>query len=300
MGCCASVLSRNIDNQTPIQERISHTTATRDTSDRSTPRQRTRRAPNIPLNEHYNEPVRNHVWRSKRRTWTRAQLDRERAEFFETRVTGRPEIWAAISTVISLIRNGDLVTAQSIIDAAGITVPTGDLCEGCYDEQGVLYRIPQCVASDPENMVPSSCRTASEDGGPAGYEEELDTGTLSDGKLATDDASGDELISQDVERRREEKGKTSERDLIRVLARLSDREGPDIMISIGKGQTVGLLARKVHQEAKLKSDRRVRIAYLGHLLNEREPLVDQGWKTGHVINALVVSPVDDLGLGHRH
>jgi hypothetical protein len=36
------------------------------------------------------------------------------------------------------------------------------------------------------------------------------------------------------------------------------------------------------------------------LLNEREPLVDQGWKTGHVINALVVSPVDDLGLGHRH
>ena len=191
------------------------------------------------------------MWRSKRRTWTRAQLDRERAEFFETRVTGRPEIWAAISTVISLIRSGDLVTAQSIIDAAGITVPTGDLCEGCYDEQGVLYRIPQCVASDPENMVPSSCRTASEDGGPAGYEEELDAGTLSDGKLATDDASGDELISQDVERRRDEKGKTSERDLIRVLARLSDREGPDIMISIGKGQTVGLLARKVHQEAKV-------------------------------------------------
>jgi hypothetical protein len=100
-------------------------------------------------------------------------------------------------------------------------------------------------------MVPSSCRTASEDGGPAGYEEELDSGTLSDGKIATDDASGDELISQDVERRREEKGKTSERDLIRVLARLSDRGGPDIMISIGKGQTVGLLARKVHQEAKV-------------------------------------------------
>jgi hypothetical protein len=191
------VLSRNIDNQNPIQERISYNTA-RDTSDRSTPRQRTRRAPNIPLNEHYNEPVRNHVWHSKRRTWTRAQLDRERAEFFETRVTGRPEIWAAVSTVISLIRSGDLVTAQSIIDAAGITVPTGDLCEGCYDEQGVLYRIPQCVASDPENMVPSSCRTASEDGGPAGYEEELDSGTLSDGKIATDDASGDELISQDV------------------------------------------------------------------------------------------------------
>lgn len=191
------------------------------------------------------------MWRSKRRTWTRAQLDRERAEFFETRVAGRPEIWAAVSTVISLIRSGDFVTAQGIIDAAGITVPTGDLCEGCYDEQGVLYRVPQCVVSDPENMAPSSSRTASEDGGPAGSEEEPDTGTLSDGKLDTDDASGDELISQDVERRRDEKGKTSERDLIRVLARLSDRGGPDILLSIGKGQTVGFLARKVHQEAKV-------------------------------------------------
>ncbi|KAJ5816013.1 hypothetical protein N7447_008246 [Penicillium robsamsonii] len=298
MGCCASVLSRNVDNQ--HQERISHITATRDTSDRSTqPGQRSRRAPDLPLNEHYNQPVRNHVWRSKRQTWTRAQLDRERTEFFETRVTGRPEIWAAVSTVISLIRSGDLVTAQSIIDAAGITIPTGDLCEGCYDEQGVLYRVPQCVVSDPENMVPSSSRTASEAGGPARYEEEPDTGTLSDDKLDADDASADELISQDVERRRDEKGKTSERDLIRVLARLSDRGGPDIVISIGKGQTVGLLARKVHQEAKLEDDRRVRIAYLGHLLNERASLVDQGWKTGHVVNALVVSPVDDQCLGHR-
>ncbi|KAJ5211165.1 hypothetical protein N7491_010985 [Penicillium cf. griseofulvum] len=292
MGCCASVLSRNVDNQP--QERISHT-ATNNTTDRSTPAQQTRRAPNLPLNVHYNQPVRNHVWRSKRRTWTRAQLDRERTEFFETRVTGRPEIWAAVSTVISLIRSGDLATAQSIIDAAGITVPTGDLCQGCYDEQGVLYRVPQCVVSDPENMVPSSSRTASEDGGPAGSEP--DTETLSDGKLATDDAFGDELISQDVERG-DEKGKTSERDLIRVFARLSDG-GPDIVLSIGKGQPVGLLARKVHQEAKLEDDRRVRIAYLGRLLNEHEPLVDQGWKTGHVVNALVVSPVGDPGLGHR-
>ncbi|KAJ5154923.1 uncharacterized protein N7500_010362 [Penicillium coprophilum] len=295
MGCCASVLSR-ADSQP--QEGISHTTA-RDTDRSTQPGHRSRHPPNVPLSVHYNQPVRNHVWCSKRRTWTRGQLDRERTEFFETRVTGRPEIWAAVSTVISLIRSGDLTTAQSIIDAAGITIPTGDLCEGCYDEQGVLYRVPQCVVSDPENMVPSSSRTASEDGGPAGYEEEPETGTLSDGKLATDDASGDELISQDVERRRDEKGKTSERDLIRVLARLSDRGGPDIVVSIGKGQTVGLLAKKVHQEAKLEDDRRVRIAYLGHLLNERASLVDQGWKTGHVVNALVVSPVHDPGREHQ-
>jgi hypothetical protein len=221
--------------------------------------------PDLPLNQHYNEPIRNHVWTSKRRTWTRVQIDRERTEFFDTRVTGRAEIWAAVSTAISLMRSGDLATAQGIIDAAGITVPTGDLCEGCYDQQGVLYRLPQCIVSDPENMVVSSRseRDRHQDGDGDGdgdgggcAEEELDHEALSDGKLATDDASGDasgdELISQDIERRRDEKGKTSERDLIRVLARLSEGGGPDILLSMAKSQTVGFLARRVHQEANVR------------------------------------------------
>jgi len=151
------------------------------------------------------------------------------------------EIWAALSSAISLIQSGDLVTAQGIIDAAGVTVPTGDLCEGCYDEQGVLYRLPQCIVSDPENIARGEGHSTA-----SGSVREED----SDGKSATDDASGDELIAaQDLERRRDEKGKTSERDLIRVLARLSDRDGPDLMMLVGKSQSVGFLARKVHQEA---------------------------------------------------
>lgn len=183
------------------------------------------------------------MWTSKRRAWTRAQLDREREEFFDTRVTGRAEIWAAVSTAITLMQAGDITTAQGIIDAAGITVPTGNLCEGCYDEQGVLYRLPQCIVSDPENMISSHEEEE-------GRVDDEDHEELSDGKLATDDASGDELISQDAERRRDEKGKTSERNLIRVLARLSEG-GPDIQLAVGKGQTVGFLARKVHYEAKV-------------------------------------------------
>lgn len=226
-------------------------TTTDTTSTTQTTRRRTRRAPNLPLSEHYNEPVRLHVWHSKRRTWTRAELDRERGEFFETRVTGRSEVWAALATAISMIRAGDLATAQGIVDAAGVTIPTGDLCEGCYDEQGVLYRLPQCIVSDPENIVKSSSDGARSKSTPddPGEEQDEDTEALSDGKLTTDDASGDELIADDLERRRDEKGKTSERDLIRVRARLSDRGGPDLMLLMGKRQTVGFLARKVHQEA---------------------------------------------------
>ncbi|KAJ5724589.1 hypothetical protein N7493_006317 [Penicillium malachiteum] len=303
MGCCASTESRNHDDHDSRPSTQDHITSpnTTDPSPTQATHRQSRQArhtpnPNLPLDQHYNAPIHPHRWNSKRRIWTRATLDRERREFFETRVTGRAEIWAAVETAITLMRGGDLATAQSILDAAGITVPTGDLCEGCYDEQGVLYRLPQCIVADPENIAPNSglgSRSRAEYLGEdteTERQEEEDLEGLSDGKLATDDASGDELIqsAHDLERRRDEKGKTRERDLIRVLARLSDG-GRDLMLLVGKNQSVGFLARKVHQEAGISNNQRVRIAYLGHILQEHESLLDQGWKTGHVINALVVS-----------
>lgn len=205
----------------------------------------------VPLGEHFNQPIRPHIWYSKRRTWTPTQLEQERKEFFETRVTGRPEVWTALAASISLLRTGDLATAQSIVDAAGITVPTGDLCEGCYDERGVLYRLPQCIVSDPENLVPDD--THGDDDDDDLEEEDV---AIMDGKLAAEDeASGDELIAagggNEAERRREEKGKASERDLIKVKARVSDGRGSDVVVSVGKTQSVGYIARKVHQEAEV-------------------------------------------------
>ncbi|KAJ5450077.1 uncharacterized protein N7458_006526 [Penicillium daleae] len=297
MGCCSSVPSHDDDH--PQEDRaITDDRSAQETRNASTDtsittqtsRRRVRRAPNLPLSEHYNAPVRLHVWYSKRRVWNRTDLDRERREFFETRVTGRPEVWAALSSAITLMRGGDLATAQSIVDAAGVTIPTGDLCEGCYDEQGVLYRLPQCIVSDPENMAQTNLSAANDIARDSQVtQEEEDMEALSDGKLATDDASGDELISEDIERRRDEKGKTSERDLIRVQARLSDRGGPDLVLSIGKGQSVGFLARKIQQEAGIPNHQRVRIVYLGRMLKEHESLLSQGWEHGHVINALIAS-----------
>ncbi|PWY83071.1 ubiquitin domain protein [Aspergillus sclerotioniger CBS 115572] len=287
MGCCLS-LSRDNDRpsyaaQVVTEERrpedshpraVATSNALSSANSPATARASRTRSNHFPLSQHYNSPIRRHVWYSKRRMWTRAQLDQERTEFFETRVTGRPEVWAALSAAVSLLRTGDLETAQSFVDAAGITVPTGDLCQGCYDEQGVLYRLPQCIVSDPENIVRSD-----QDQG------DFDT---DDGKLSSDEASGDELIADDVERRRDEKGKASERDLIRVRARLSDRGGPDMTLSVVKTMNVGLIARKLQQEAGIPRTHRVRMAYLGRMLKEHVPLVDQGWNSAHVINALVV------------
>lgn len=203
----------------------------------------------MPLSVPFNQPIRPHVWRSKRRLWTYEQLAREREEFFETRVAGRAEVWAALRAAIILLREGDVQTAQTIIDAAGVTVPTGDLCQGAYDENGALYRLPQCIVSDPENVVDHNDSTQSHNRAGLGVDEDGDGDGLSDRKLSMAEESEEELIPEDIERRREEKGKMSERDIIKVKARLSDRGGPDLMISIGKSQCVGVLARKIQSQA---------------------------------------------------
>ena len=194
-------------------------------------RGRTRR--NLALGEQFNAPLRPHVWTAKKQ-WNRSQLDRERQEFFDTRVTGRAEIWATLKVVVGLLADGDITTAQSILDAAAITVPTGDLKNGAYDEVGNLYQIPEHVISDPQNVV-------------LDQQEEVKKGELSN--EATDD-------DDEIERKREEKGKSvlKSGDIIKIRARLSDRGGPDVVIPLGKDQVVRMLVRRVQEEANVRTE----------------------------------------------
>lgn len=157
-------------------------------------------------------------------------MDRERRDFFDTRVTGHAEIWASLKGVVGLLADGDIATAQSILDAAAITVPTGDLKNGSYDEAGNHYSMPEHIISDPQNMVP-------DDEGIAKKE-------LSNEMVDLDD---------EIERKREEKGKAvlNTMDLVKVRARLSDRGGPDVNVTIGKDQAVRVLVRMIREEANV-------------------------------------------------
>lgn len=170
------------------------------------------------------------MWKSKRR-WTRSELTRERNEFFDTRVTGREEIWAVLKAVVGLLAEGDIPTAQSILDAAAITVPTGDLINGAYDEVGNLYTIPEHIINDPENVVIDA-------------QDEFTKG----------EDNGEGTDEEETERRREEKGKAviKSEDMIRIKARLSDRGGPDITVSMGKDQNVRTLVRRIQEEANVR------------------------------------------------
>lgn len=183
------------------------------------------------MGEQFNAPLRPHIWTAKR-NWTRSELDRERREFFDTRVTGHAEIWASLKVVVGLLADGDISTAQSIVDAAAITVPTGDLKNGAYDEAGNLYQIPEHIISDPQNLVP-------------------DPGNIVKGE-SSNEATDDE---DELERKREEKGKIVLKtgDIVKVKARLSDRGGPDIIVTVGKDQAVRVLVRRIHDEANVRT-----------------------------------------------
>ncbi|KAI9851649.1 MAG: hypothetical protein M1838_003118 [Thelocarpon superellum] len=204
------------------------------------------------LNEQFNKPLKRHVWSSTKQ-WTREMLDREREEYFDTRVTGRPETWHALRMAIETM-DDDLSTAQTIIDAAGITIPTGDLINGVYDEIGNYYQIPEPCISDPLNLVAAS---------------EADE--------ATKDEIGTEIEDEtEAQRRREEKGKAviPATEMHAVTARLSDRGGPDVHVGLGREQPI-------------TGRNKIRIAYMGRILKDGETLASQGWHEGHVVNALV-------------
>lgn len=161
-----------------------------------------------------------------------------------------------------MVRSGDIATAQGILDAAAITLPTGNLVDGCYDEIGNLYRLPEVVVSDPGNLgadtegeditVDGSRHSNNIDGETMiGFPESKVSATAEERVLDREDKDVEEEDREVLERRKEDKGKASERDAVKVRCRLSDRGGPDVVIALGKSQYVATLVRRVQAEGNV-------------------------------------------------
>jgi len=278
--------------------------------------------------------LRLHKWTTIERPWTRTALDTERTEFFDTRVTGRAEVWQVLKVALEVLweadrarrrldkarpqssrpRNGEevvalvseaqpdpslgeedaatmtsvgpkaaqdeamaeaLVTAQGILRAAEVTLPTGDLVNGVYDSLGNYYPLPEHIVCDPNNMA--------EDSGSADAAVKADK----EGDHG-EEQGGSDLDDDEAERRREEKGKgvAVVKDLVPVRARLSET-GRDLIVRIGLTESVRSLARKITEASNLPSNKRIRVAYMGKILSENTTLEEQGWQKGHIVNAFV-------------
>ncbi|KAI8717372.1 hypothetical protein NCS52_00812700 [Fusarium sp. LHS14.1] len=247
---------------------------------------RRRRRHDRPLDQHIDKPLRRHEWISRDRTWTRRKLDQERADFFDTRVTGRPEIWQTVHAALKVLwdpasqdaqddgTNG-LATAQMILSAAEISLPTGNLANGVYDALGNYYQLPEWIVCDPRNVQEDDQEGA-----------KGDASTVGDDTAADDDDLSDD--DDEIEGRKREKGKEviDVREQVILQARLSEN-GRDIKVRITETESVRSVAKKIAQEADLASTKKIRIAYLGKILKENSSLSAQNWQTGHMVNALV-------------
>jgi hypothetical protein len=132
-------------------------------------------------------------------------------------------------------KDGGWATAQQILDAAEVTVPTGDMSEGVYDSFGIFYQVPEHIVSDPRNLVLEVPRTGDEAEGSEGTSDEPDEG--------------------DLLRRREERGKkvVKSSDMMTVKARRSDGDGEaqDLTITVPKRSSVRFLTQRFTEVSRV-------------------------------------------------
>ncbi len=184
-------------------------------------------------------------------------------------------------------------TAQSILDAADITLPTGDMAQGAYDAFGNFYALPAWIVSDPTNLDDDPEHELDEAKGALyddDYEDDEEDGDAADeaddhGEAAEAGPTGATVESaaeaggagersarekQDSpqtptsatattvtnttsRRRREEKGKgiVVAANQIVVRARLSSASTRDVVIHLGREETVRSLVHRISEGAKV-------------------------------------------------
>lgn len=83
---------------------------------------------------------------------TAAQLAQKRETFWGSQSSGSPTVWSNLRVAAEAILAGDVELAWTVLDAADIRVPGGNLVEA-YDATGVRYSLPLWVYSSPSNLV---------------------------------------------------------------------------------------------------------------------------------------------------
>ncbi|KAK0933795.1 hypothetical protein LTR29_014663, partial [Friedmanniomyces endolithicus] len=206
--------------------------------------------------------------------------------------------WIAIRRVCELLREGELGTAQAVLDAAALTTPRGSVGRGkgsdgrrggVWDSGGGFYEVPGWVVGDPLDVVEDlekeegagGEKVGGLDGVGGGGAEEEDT---------DEDLKREVLVAQPPPPKvpKVEKGKgraQSPGRVVRVACRRSDR-GRDLVVEYNEKEPAATLAVRVRDKV---GDKRVRLVFRGRLVDDGKTLAAQGWKEGFVVNAFVDS-----------
>ncbi|KAI9710969.1 MAG: hypothetical protein M1820_002406 [Bogoriella megaspora] len=238
------------------------------------------------------------------RPWTSAVLRQQREEFFDTQTSGSQDAWAILSMACDALAEAfdnrhvteagrrievpaegtDVSNAQTILDAAGLTCPTGRMRDGVYDELGNRYVIPAWVVRPPNDVIQDTQAQQEE----VQREDKGETG------------NDDEKDEAEKERRKEEKGKgkmtevVEEEETIEVVVRHADQE---YKIQALTSTPVGSISFAFQIKAELDEGARVRLFYLGKELDYKRSLLAQSadrFKSGDVVLASVSYPRSNL------
>jgi len=95
---------------------------------------------------------------------TQEELQGRRVQFWETRVSGHPQMWNNLRLVCEGLLAGDIELASTVLDSTGMRVPQGNLTQApslvVYDSMGAQYDIPRFVWSTPGNVISAEAAAA--------------------------------------------------------------------------------------------------------------------------------------------
>jgi len=217
-------------------------------------------------------PVQDLAW-SSTTPMTRNQLIQQRDMFWETEPTysGRREIWQALK---SICENDDRSLAQAIFESANIYCPTGNLTEGCYDELGNFYVIPNYCLADPSNLIQDD------------EERTLANAMKSSPSLTGSDDKIEKPASLDESQHSLGSSTSALFPKIDLTVRLST--GQDLHIPISKLDNIGVVRNRLYNLANLnKDEKKVKFFYLGKLLEDKTMIQDLKLHNHALIQALV-------------
>ena len=171
-------------------------------------------------------------------TWTRTRLEQERTDWWDTQVTGSAEIWAAIRMAAQHLQAGEVTEAQTMLDAAGCTCPSGALWKGVYDPTGVLYKVPEWLVVEPEGLASDDDQSGSgvvrETSGAA---EQGQAGVGTEVEAEAEANEGAEL--------------EAEKDETAAVRIRTSHDQKDVVVHIRQRETVGAIVQKLKQQTEV-------------------------------------------------
>lgn len=189
-------------------------------------------------------------WQARVPRLTRAQLEKRRREFWESRVGGRMEMWQALHLAAGAV---DDATARAIMQGAGLSpFDVDEAGEGTltYDELGNRYVVPFIVLHTPRNL------------------------------LSAQDVVDAPPSAAEQQRMEEE---------FTFKVRLSTGEADVVVEKLSGGATVARVKEIVHKERGHEPSSQ-RVLYRGAMLLDAQTVVRAGVENGCVFQVFVTRP----------